>query len=107
MQLKELRLKKGSGMPMRGVEFNWEPGPRGWAWVNGGKWPLVPPRPEHRGNVYPKRHMWQLRALCDQRHFLGLVEGLGSEIGWALSPGVITCPDLGSWTPGISVGTWL
>lgn len=36
VQLKELRLKKGSGMPMRGVEFNWEPGPRGWAWVNGG-----------------------------------------------------------------------
>lgn len=28
----------------------------------------------------------------DQRQLLGLVEGLGSEIDWALNPGASACP---------------
>lgn len=52
VQLKELRPKKGSGMPMRGVESIWKSGPWGWASVSGLQMAL-----STEGNRYPKRLM--------------------------------------------------
>lgn len=35
----------------------------------------------------------------DQRQLVGLVEGLGSEIDWALNPGASACPYWGVLDP--------
>lgn len=41
-----------------------------------------------------------LRALCDQRQFPVLAEGLGSETGWPLSPGAVPSPSWGILATG-------